>query len=484
MKDVELIGASACALVARLRTGEITPHDLLAALEARIGAVDGKVNALPTRCFERARAHADRLLQMPPDQRGPLFGMPVAIKDLVDVAGVRSTRGSPIFADHVPATSDIVVETIERAGGIVYAMSNTPEFGAGANTFNEVFGATRNPWNTRRSAAGSSGGSAAALASGMAWLAHGTDVAGSLRSPASFCGVVGMRPSIGRVAQSPESKIDRNLSQHGPMARNVEDLALLLDAMSGEHPGDPTSLPRPATSFLDAARSNWRPKRVAYSATLGITPVEPEVAAITRAAAARFAEAGAVVEEAHPDLAEAHACFQVLRAFDYAISKAKLLRAHRALLKPEVVWNVEAGLKLTIDEIERAEAQRLVLTQRMLDFFARYDLLLTPTTIVAPFPVEERYVAACGGKTFDSYFEWLAIVYAITLVCAPALSLPCGFTREKLPVGLQIVGPPRADARVLAGAKALEEILDLQESVPIDPREENAANPRHQVYSP
>jgi amidase len=469
-KHSDFIRASACEIVAWLKRGEVTPHDLLQALEVRIGEVDSKVNALPTLCFDRARAHADRLMKKAAADRGLLAGVPVAIKDLTDVAGVRSTQGSPIFADHVPEKSDILVEMLEGEGGIVYAKSNTPEFGAGANTFNEVFGATLNPWNTRRSAAGSSGGAAVALATGTAWLAHGTDVGGSLRNPASFCSIVGMRPSIGRVAHTPDCKIDRNLSQQGPMARNVEDLALFLDAMSGEHPSDPASLPRLKTSFLSAARSGWRPKRIAYSATLGITPVDPEVAAITKQAAMRFAEAGAEIEEAHPDLREAHECFQVLRAFDYAVSKAKLLREKRAMLKPEVIWNIEKGLKLTIEELERAEAQRVAMTRRVLGFFERYDLLLTPATIVAPFPIEERYVAECAGKKFDNYVEWLAIAYAITLVCCPALSLPCGFTRENLPVGLQIVGPPRSEGRVLAGAKALEDILGLKGKTPIDPK--------------
>ncbi len=217
-----------------------------------------------------------------PGERGLLAGLPVPIKDLTDVEGVLTTQGSPIYRDNVPARSDLMVEHLEGNGALVYAKSNTPEFGAGANTFNEVFGATRNPWDLSRSAAGSSGGAAAALAAGMAWLAHGSDMGGSLRNPASFCGIVGMRPSIGRVAHTPIAKIDRNLGVQGPMARNVEDLALLLDAMSGEHPADPLSLPRLPTSFLSAARSGKRPKRVAYSPDLGITPVDPEIAAITR----------------------------------------------------------------------------------------------------------------------------------------------------------------------------------------------------------
>jgi amidase len=293
---------------------------------------------------------------------------------------------------------------------------------------------------------------------------------GSLRNPASFCGIVGLRPSIGRVAHTPAAKIDRNLGVQGPMARNVEDLALLLDAMSGEHPADPLSLPSLPVSFLSAARAGKKPKRVAYSPDLGITPVDPEVAAITRKAAARFAEAGAIVEEAHPDLREAHECFHVLRAFDFAISKAALLRSKRDLLKPEVIWNIEEGLKLTVEQLERAEAQRIAMTTRTLEFFKTYDLLLAPATIVPPFPVENRYVAECAGKKFDNYVEWLGIVYAITLVCCPALSLPCGFTASGLPVGLQMVAAPRGEAQLLAGSKVLEDILGVRGTTPIDPR--------------
>src|ERR1700736_3250495 len=289
----DLIRHDAVTIVGRLKKGEVTPHDLLDALEKRIAAVNGPVNALPTLCFDRARAHADRLMKMPLAGRGQLAGMPVPIKDLVDVAGVLSTQGSPIYAKHIPEKSDVLVEHLEAEGGIVYAMSNTPEFGAGANTFNEVFGKTRNPWNTTRSAAGSSGGAAVALATGMAWLAHGSDTGGSLRNPASFNGIVGLRPSIGRVARSVKGSVDMNLSQQGPMARNVEDCALLLDAMCGEDPRDPFSLPRTGESYLAAARSNWRPKRVAYSRDLGITMADNEVAAITRKAAERFAELGA-----------------------------------------------------------------------------------------------------------------------------------------------------------------------------------------------
>ena len=466
----ELVGATACAVVDKLNSGEVSPLELLDVLEKRIAEVDGKVNALPTLCFDRARARAKTLMQKPAGGRGLLAGLPIPIKDLTDVEGVLTTQGSPIYRDNIPDQSDFLVEHLEDNGGLIYAKSNTPEFGAGANTFNEVFGATRNPWDTSRSAAGSSGGAAVALATGMAWLAHVSDMGGSLRNPASFCGIVGMRPSVGRVAHTPHFKIDRNLGVQGPMARNVEDLALLLDAMSGESPADPLSLPRPAASFLSAARSGRKPKRIAYSPDLGITPVDPEVAAITRKAALRFAEAGAIVEEAHPDLREAHECFHVLRAYDFAISKAALLREKRDLLKPEVIWNIEEGLKLTVEQLARAEAQRLAMTNRTIEFFQTYDLLLAPATIVAPFPVENRYVAECAGKKFDNYVEWLGIVYAITLVCCPALSLPCGFTASGLPVGLQMVAPLRGDAQLLAGAKVLEDILGVRGTTPIDPR--------------
>ncbi|MDE2362337.1 MAG: amidase [Hyphomicrobiales bacterium] len=471
MSASDLIASSANAVVARLRAGEITPHDCLDALEARISEVDNKINALPILCFDRARKHADALMKKPAAERGLLAGMPVPIKDLSWVAGVRSTSGSPIFRDFVPEASDIVVDTLESEGGIVYAKSNTPEFGAGANTFNPVFGATLNPWNTSRTSAGSSGGAAASLAAGEAWLAHGSDMGGSLRNPASFCGIVGMRPTPGRVASNHRAIVDQTLGVQGPMARTVEDLALLFDAMAGEDRRDMLSKPRPAKSFLSEARSGWLPKRVAYSKDLGITPVDPEVAEITRAAARRFAEAGVIVEEATPDLSGAHDCFRVLRARNFATALGPLLEQHRDQFKADIIWNIEDGFRLTSDEIARAERHRALLTQRMDAFLGKYDLLLCPATIVAAFPVEQRYLTHCAGYEFPNYIEWLAIAYGPTLCGTPALSLPCGFTKEKLPVGLQIVGPSNADARVIAGARALESILALDTVKPIDPRE-------------
>jgi amidase len=468
--DGTLFKKTATEMVELLTLGAISPHDCLDALEARIAAVDPTVNALPTRCFERARRVADELMRRPMGERGMLKGLPVAIKDLTEVAGVRTTFGSPIYADHVPDWSDPLVERLEEEGAVVYAKSNTPEFGAGANTFNEVFGRTLNPWNTSRSAAGSSGGAAVALATGMAWLAHGSDLGGSLRNPASFCGIVGLRPSPGRVATDPGFAIDRTLPVEGPMARNVEDVALFLDAFAGEDVRDPISLPKPPTSFVSAVRSGWKPARVAYSPDLGITPVDPEVAAITRAAAGRFAEIGAVVEDAAPDFSMAHDCFNVLRARAFAVGHQDKLVNHRDKLKPEVIWNIEKGMALTLADIAKAERQRAEMYKSTLRFFGSYDLICTPATIVPPYPVEQRYVEEVNGVKFDNYVHWLSIAYAFTLVSCPAISIPCGFTKSGLPVGLQIAARPRADARLLAGARAIETLLGVSGLVPIDPR--------------
>ena len=336
---------------------------------------------------------------------------------------------------------------------------------------NEVFPPTRNPWDTRLSAAGSSGGAAAALASGTAWLAQGSDMGGSLRNPASFCGVVGLRPSPGRVAAGPSETPFQVLSVNGPMARNVRDCALLLDAMTGPHPGDPLSLPKPEIPFLAALDRLPPPRRVAFSRDLGLTPVAPEVADLCEAAARVFEGAGVAVEEAHPDLGEAHEVFQVLRALDFATDLGPLLAEHRAHIKPEIVWNVEKGLALEAEQIAAAERTRGRLYHRAAAFFETYDLLLTPATIVPPFPVEERYVTACDGHAFESYIDWLAIAYAVTLTSCPAISIPCGFTREShLPVGLQIVGPPRGEAPLLAGALLMEQLLGLGPITPIEPK--------------
>ncbi|MEO9900555.1 amidase family protein [Nisaea sp.] len=469
MSDNTLIWKTATEIRDLLAKDEVSPLDLLDALETRVAEVEPKINALPTLCFERARDAAKSLMEKPKEERGTLMGLPVAIKDLEEVKGVRTTFGSQIFENHIPDHSDLVVETLEKNGGVVYAKSNTPEFGAGGNTFNEVLGTTLNPWNQKRSVAGSSGGSAAALASGTAWLAQGSDTGGSLRNPASFCSIVGMRPSPGRVARGPGGLPFSNLPVAGPMARNMTDVAMMLDAMSGEHPRDPISLASPLESFSDAVKAQRLPKRVAFSRDLGCTPVDPEVAKICEEAALRFESLGVKVEEAHPDFHDVQDIFQALRAEGFYMTKRKLLEEHRDKLKPEVVWNIEKALDYSIEDFTRVQLARGAYIQRAVDFFETYDLLLSPATCVAPYPVEQRYVAECDGHTFDNYVEWLTMAYAITLTTFPALSMPAGFTSEGLPVGLQVVAGPRGEAALLSASALLETVLGHGAAVPIDP---------------
>lgn len=468
----DLIRLDAVQVVERLARGDVSPLELVDAAIARIEAVDGPLNAMPIRCFERAREHALKLMRGRRTRRaasGWLGGLPIAIKDLNEVAGVRCTYGSTIYADHVPTRSDLLVETLERRGGIVMGKTNTPEFGAGGNTFNDVLGITRNPWNTSRTVGGSSGGAACALASGQVWLAQGSDLGGSLRTPAAFCGVIGLRPSPGRVARGPEPLPFNTLSVDGPMARNPLDAALLLDALAGRHDEDPLSLERPRRSFLAAVRDSRPPRRVAFSPDLGFMPVDPEVARICRAAAERFADMGAQVEEACPDFSGAMDTFQTLRAAGYAAGKAELLRTHREQLKPEVIWNIEQGMALDAARVGAAEIARGRLYHDCAAFFRRYDLLLSPATIVPPFPAEMRWVEEANGRRFDNYVEWMGLACAVTLTSLPALSAPAGFTAGGLPVGLQIIGPPRGEAAVLAAAHRLDEATGFSRRLPVDP---------------
>lgn len=465
----ELINRRALDIVGALRCGELSPHDLLDALETRISEVDEKVNALPILCFDRARKYADRLMRQKVEERGILCGLPLPIKDLDSVQGVRTTFGTPLFVDHIATQNDYIVEQLEKQGGIIYAKSNTPEFGAGGNTFNDVHGVTLNPRDLRMSVAGSSGGAAAALASGMAWLAQGSDNAGSLRSPASFCGVVGFRPTPGRVVRGPAVNPYQTLLSNGPLARNVEDVALFLDAMADEDPRDPMSLSAPNMTYLAAAQNRQKPLRVAFSTDLGITPVDPEIADICQRAALRFEDMGVAVDEATPDFSGVHECYQTLRALEFSQALSYLPDASRQQLKPELFDNLEKGLNLTNDEISRAIRTRGTIHERVSGFFESYDILLSPATIVAPYPVEQRFVESCNGTKFENYIDWLAIAYAVTLVSLPALSLPCGYTQTGLPVGLQMIGRARGEAQLLASALLMEDelALDLR---PIKPR--------------
>ena len=467
----DLYRLTARETIAKLEAGDITPLDAIDAALARIEAVDGRVNALPTLVPERARDRARRLMERPPAERGLLAGLPVAIKDLNPVEGVRTTYGSPIYADHVPEASDITVLRIEAAGGVVLAKSNTPEFGAGGQTFNEVFGATRNPWNTSLTCAGSSGGAAVALATGQVALAHGSDLGGSLRTPGSFCSVVGLRPSPGRVPRGPSDSSFNYLSVNGPMARNVADAALFLDVMAGLDPRDPLSWPAPSVPYRDTVAAPVKPRRIAFSPDLGFMPVDPEVRDICAGAMTHFEAMGVSVDERTPDFSGAMEAFHTFRAVLFVTDHAERMKAHRDKFKPEIVWNYDKGLVLAAADIAQAEAGRAALFQRMADFFEEFDLLACPTAAVPPYSLDQRYVDRIGDTRFDNYVDWMGLQCAVTVTSSPAISIPCGFTADGRPVGLQLVARPRGEAELLQAAALFEQAAGLDGLLPIDPRD-------------
>jgi len=456
---------SARSVVALLRKSEISPLEVLKSVQARVEEVDPHVNALPTRAFDHARAVAQNV-----DTTTCLAGLPVAIKDSIQTAGIRTTYGSPVFKEYIPDRSDEIVRTISRNGGIVYAKSNTPEFEAGANTFNKVFGTTRNPWDTTMSAGGSSGGAAVAVATGMAWLAQGTDFACSLRNPAAFCGVVGLRPSIGLVSQGPNAAPFQTLSVAGPIARNVADCGLFLDAMAGASRVDPFARQNlPSGLYERAASAPERPRRLAFSLDLGITPVDPRVAEVFGRSIAEFTQDGIDLIKAELDMSRAHSAFRTLRALQFATAWGHLLSDHRDLLKKDVVWNIEEGLSLDATQIVAAEHDRAQIRNQLLDLLEQCGFLVLPTSIVPPYPSSQTYVGSCNGVTFDNYLEWMAIAYAISLTGFPAISIPAGQTPDGLPVGLQIVGSPGHEVGLLSIAAYAEEMLGHQMRKPITP---------------
>jgi len=468
----DLCNLTATEAVALLRVGDVSPLDLVEAAAARIETIDGAVNALPIRFLDAAREEARRF--PPPgaasrqDRPGWLAGLPVAIKDYNDVGGQLTTYGSPIFAGNVAPEDDITVATMRANGAIPIAKSNVPEF-AGANTFNPVWGATCNPWDLSRTAGGSSGGAAAALAAGLVWLANGSCLGGSLRIPASFCGIVGLRPSPGVVPRGVGLPPFDTLWVDGPMGRSVADVALLLDAQAAQSSRDPLSR-APATSFTAALERRRAPRRVGFSVDLGLARrVDPEVAAICREATGRFAGMGAAVEESAPDFSGAIEAFQTQRALLFATVRGELLARERSRIAPDIVWNIEKGLALTTEEIVRAERLRAALFHRVAAFFGEYDVLACPTVAVPPFPVEQPYPTEIGGERLTTYVDWMFLTFVVTLTACPAVSVPCGLTREGLPVGLQLVGRPHGDAELLGFARLLEETLDLARLVPRRP---------------
>jgi amidase len=454
----ELCECSAREQHARVTRGEVTPSELLDAHLSRIEQVNPRLNAIVTLDVEGARANARRLDELAARRADlPLLGLPMAVKDLAATRGMRTTMGSPIYRDFVPDYDELFVERLRAAGANIIGKTNTPEFGAGSQTFNPVFGATRNPYDPTRTCGGSSGGAAVALASAMVPLADGSDLGGSLRNPAAFCNVVGLRPSPGRVPSWPKQFSSDALAVHGPMARNVADCAWLLSVMAGPDPRVPISLAENGATFRRDLARDFRGRRVAWSPDLGGYPVAREITAVLEAALPTIAALGCAVESATPDLSDADDIFRTLRAWMFLARGRDDYERHGERMKDTLRWNIEQGLALTAADISRAEVARSALVARLTAFFEVYDFLLCPATQVAPFPIEEEWVHEIEGVEMHTYLDWMGVCCAITVTGLPAISVPAGFTADGLPVGLQIVGRRWADFELLQFAHAFEQ---------------------------
>jgi len=469
MPAAELCLLPATELAALIRSREISAVELMQAHIAQIERVNPQVNAIvtfhPERALDRARAADDRQARGEPLHL--LHGLPTAHKDLVPTRGVRTTWGSPIYRDFVPDADALIVERQAAAGAISVGKTNTPEFGAGAQTFNAVFGATRNPYDLDRTCGGSSGGAAVALACGMVPIADGSDLGGSLRNPASFCNVVGLRASSGRVPRHPSKLAWNTLSVDGAMGRTVEDVALLMQAISGPDARVPISLTEPGSLFARPLARDFAGTRIAWAPALGrLAPVDRRVVAAIEAQRPTFESLGCHTEEAIADFSDGREIFHVQRAQIFAASHAELLATHRHQLKDTVIWNIEKGLQLTAQQIGEAELKRTQLFQRAHEFFERYEFLVLPTAQVLPFPVEEQWVREIDGKPMADYLEWMTSCWLVTVTGHPAVSVPCGFSSEGLPIGVQIVGRYRDDFGVLQLAYAFQQASGFWKQMP------------------
>jgi amidase len=469
MDTADLYFTPATTLARLIRQKKVSPVGVVRAVLDRIERVNPKLNAyctvVPELALKAARVAEHAVIKKKP--LGPLHGIPVSIKDLVPTAGIRTTWGSKIYEHHVPDQDALVVERLKAAGAIVIGKTNTPEFGAGANTYNAVFGATRNPWNPALTCGGSSGGAAVALATGMGPLAQGSDLGGSLRIPAAFCGVVGFRTSPGLVPLYPTELGWETYTVQGPMARTVADAALMLTAIAGPDERVPISYPVDPREFVKAVKApSVKGLRLAWSSDLGIAPVEREVMKVAETAMKVFARLGARVEEAHPDFSGVQEIIRVSRGLRMATLHADKLPKWRDVMNPNLVWNIEEGLKLSAEDVGRAEKLRTALWARVRKFFEPYDLILTPTVATLPFPVEVPYPREINGRPVANYIEWVFLTYAFTVAGLPAISVPAGWTRDGLPVGLQIVGRWRAEASVLRAAAAFEAAAPWSHKIP------------------
>ncbi len=471
MPDRDLCFIPATTLARLYRARRISPLEVTEAVLARIDAVNPKLNAYVTvargsalEAARKATAALKRNAALP-----ALHGVPVSIKDLTPTKGLRTTWGSKIFEHHVPDEDALIVERLKAAGAIVVGKTNTPEFGAGGNTFNAVFGATRNPWNPALTCGGSSGGAAVALATGMGPLAQGSDLGGSLRTPAAFCGVVGFRTTPGLVPVYPRDLGWDSLSVTGPMARTVADAALMLSVIAGPDDRAPLSYDVDTRQFPRAVKApsveGWR---VAWTPDLnGLIPVDAEVARIAEDAATRvFRTLGARVEGACPDFTEVNDIVLATRGLAFVAQYARHLPEWKSQMQKGLVWNIEQGLSLTPQQVARGELLRTELWHRVRTFMQSRDLLILPTVAVPPFPVEQPYPTEINGKPLENYTQWFFLTYGITVTGLPAISVPCGFTKSGLPVGLQIVGRRRQEAAVLRAAAAFEAAMPWTDKIP------------------
>jgi amidase len=452
---MELCFSPALQLARLLRARKVSATEVVKAFIERIERVNPKLNAIVTFLPEQALAAAKKADRQ---KKRPLFaGLPIAYKDLMPTKGIRTTFGSLVYRDNVPDQDGALVERLAAHGIITLGKTNTPEFGAGSQTFNKVFGATRNPYDLTKTPGGSSGGAAAAVAAGLLPFADGGDLAASLRNPGNYCNVVGFRPTPSRVPAWPESNAWNTLSVLGPIARTVSDCAFLLAGMAGPDPRSPTTIAEPGAVFLRRLSRSFKGTRIAWSRDLGGLPMDPRVNAVLEPQLKVFRSLGCHVDAAEPDFTGATESFETLRATAFLHKFGSLLEKHRAKLKDTVVWNIEEGLKRTPEQMVRAEALRTELYHRMRRFLEKYDFFLCPVNQLPPYEVETEWPREIAGARMGNYLDWMKSCYYITITSHPAISVPAGFTPEGLPVGLQIVGRHRDDFGVLQLAHAFEQ---------------------------
>jgi amidase len=462
----ELATLSAVEAARQTRQGAISAADLVDAALERIETLDGRLKAFMTVDDAGARRAANTLDALPPDRRGPLHGLPIAFKDLIATAGVRTTYGSLVYADNVPTENELFVDRVLEAGGVMIGKTTTPEFGYGAICQNRLTGPTANPYDPTRTSGGSSGGSAVAVCTGMASIAHGTDFGGSCRMPASLSGVVGLRPTAGRVANPAKPLLWDDLNVHGIIARNVEDVALLLSVVSGGDVADPTSLGHEKFAMPDLQPEPVSGLRIAVKLDLGVVPIDREVRPVLETAVAKITGLYGDVEECGPDFSGAMDAFMRLRGPILHRTLGHLLENEREKLTPSVIWNIERGKNVSADDFLKAEQERSRIWQNVARFFGDYDVLICVTTSIAAFPNAQSDVLLIDGKPMASIIDYMAPTATMSLFGLPALSIPCGWTASGLPVGLQLVCRPFAEDILLRFAFTLQHNLGFAHKWP------------------